>query len=623
MSDLFKADELVAQLQQAWTQYNSEQECSLSDAEFDALEEELRTLQPDHAYFSHVAGGEEATVVEGKKRHAIPMLSAAKAKTREDVERWLNWLASESLELVVEPKVDGLSATCCYENGALLYVATRGDGAVGQDISHVVPFLASIPPKVSFTGRVEVRGELYLPKNTPYDTQGRPLRNNCVGLINRKEATEALSYVHFVAYQLLGELSLATEAGVLNCLASEGFETFAPVVLGNVGELWAYYEEYLTTLRTQWVYETDGLIFVVNDRALHAGIDGRKVVDHHHHYMLALKPPSEAKTSVLRQIQWQISRQGNLIPVAIFDPITVGGAVIERATLHNASTVEQMALELGDDLLIERANDVIPYVKENLSAKADKTSLAFLTECPSCGSPLVRLGVHLKCQNNTCPEVVIQSILYWVKRCEMNQVGEASIRTLHDAGKIATVADLYRLTAQDFFAIEGFADKKIDNFLAEIDKNRTMSAHQFISLLGIPLLSTKSIIKLGVNSLAAFWAFHDVTYVIGQNLISWRDEPHNRALVEELATTLVINEVQENNTSDLKTVCMTGKGPFGRKELAQMMQQYGYEVVEQLTKETDLLLCDEPEGTSSKLVKARKLGVTIRSYDDFFKDSPA
>jgi DNA ligase (NAD+) len=615
MNNFFKVDELVSELQQAWLEYNSQQECSLSDAQFDALEEELRALQPDHAYFSYVAG---AVAGDGKKSHEIPMLSVAKAKMREDVERWLNWLAFEWLELVVEPKVDGLSATCCYENGQLLYVATRGDGTTGQDISSIAPFLSSIPKKVTYSGRVEVRGELYLPKNTLYDTQGRPLRNNCVGLINRKEVGEALHYVHFVAYQLLGEDSVITEAASLTSLAKEGFQTFEPVVLSTIEELWDYYKQYLEQLRAQWVYETDGLIFVVNDRTLHEEVDARKVVDHHHHYVLALKPPAEAKSSVLRQIQWQISRQGNLIPVAIFDSIIVGGAVIERATLHNASTVEQMALELGDELLIERANDVIPCVKENLSATDGKKPIILLSHCPSCQSSLVRAGVHLKCLATNCPEVVIQSILYWVRRCEMNQVGEATIRALHSAGKITTVADLYRLTAGDFAEIEGFANKKIDNFLQEIVKNRQMSIHHFISLLGIPLLSTKSVIKLGVNSMAEFWAFHDVTYVIGQNLISWRDEPHNQALVEELTQTLIIDVVQKMGEDGLKKVCMTGKGPFGRKELIQMIQLRGYRVVEQISKETDLLLCDEPEGNSSKLIKAKKLGVNIRSYDDFF-----
>ena len=351
----------------------------------------------------------------------------------------------------------------------------------------------------------------------------------------------------------------------------------------------------------------------MDDTGIHEEVDSRWVVDHHHHYSIALKPPAESRETTLTEIIWQISRQGNAIPVAVFDTITIGGANINRASLSIADTVRAMALCRGDRLVIERANDVIPYVREKVGGITGESDL-LITHCPSCSSPLAQRGVHLRCENPDCPETNIQKILYWVVRSGVENVAEATIRTLYTAGKVRRIADLYALTEQSFADLPGFADKKTSQILTQLAAKRGMSAEEFIGSLGIPLVQKKTLRKLGITSLDAFRAFSDSTYIVGQNIIEWKSDPANMALVDELASILSITEEQ---AAEGIRVCMTGKGPLGRKELAQIIESRGYVFTDDLTKDTGILLCEDPASGSSKIKKAEKYGVRIMSYEEF------
>ncbi len=451
--------DIVSRLIEAREAYYNTDKPIIGDAEFDALEEELRVLDPNHPYFSSVGiSGENGS--DGKIRHKVPMLSMGKAKNLEAVEKWLLRLGiAPDAALTVQPKIDGLSASLHYNGGRLVYAATRGDGVVGADISHIAAFVDDIPSSISFSrGPVEIRGELHLPKDTEYDTGGKPLRNNCVGLINRKDDREDLHYVRFLAYQIVwpGEsqvdsaekihpdVRLFSESGKIDLLKDNGFYTFdkwlltsgeaageVPDMMRQIKEL---YDDYISRLRDEWNFETDGLIIVVDDNRLHDEIDERWVVDHHHHYALAFKPPSQGAKTALIDIVWQLSRQGNLTPVAVFEPVQMGGATLERASLHNADNVRRLKLSRGDEIQVERANDVIPYVRSNTSA--DNRSDDFRDEslwpetCPSCASVPVERGVHIACPNPECRDRVLQSILFWVRQAEMDQVALKSLEAL-------------------------------------------------------------------------------------------------------------------------------------------------------------------------------------------------
>ena len=610
--------EIIQILTEAKDAYYNTDEPVLSDGEFDRLEEELRQINPGSSYFS-IVGSDSSE--GGKIRHEIPMLSMGKAKTMADVQKWIGKVKMpEDTLWTIQPKIDGLSASCYYSGGKLMYVATRGDGEIGQDVTSIARYIDDIPLTITATDEdIEIRGELYLPKNTAYDTKGKPLRNNCVGLINRKEKRADLKYVRFVCYQTARMRPSSSEAGVIDWLKDAGFHTVEYFSVSSEEEIGQIYKDYLKSKRDQWLYETDGLILAIDDNSLHEEIDSRWVVDHHHHYAIAIKPPAASRKTRLIGVEWQVSRQGALVPVAVFEPILLGGATLNRASLHNYAFVQSMGLQLGDELVIERANDVIPYVRENISSGNRDGELFFSDvapeTCPVCGSQVVEDGVHLKCTNQACPEKEIQTIIYWVKESGMEQVAEATIRQLYDKGIARTVGEFYKVSREELTGLEGFGEKKITNFLEQLEKVRELTAPELISRLGIPLVQQKALKKLGIQSLEDFEKFEDDSYVTGQNIIAWKKKEENQKLLRELLDAVTLKDSSPGETKG--QVCMTGKGPLGRKELQRIIEERGYEFSSSVTKSTTILLCEDPEGTSSKLQKARKNGTILMSYEDF------
>lgn len=612
-------EKLVKLLLSAKNAYYNDSEPIMTDAEYDRLEENLREIDPDNSFFRMV--GTLLPGESGKITHSIPMLSMAKVKNIPDFLKWYEKISPGGISLCLQPKIDGLSASCRYQEGKLILIATRGDGLTGQDISHIRRYMNDFPENIPEGLTCEIRGELYLPRDTAFDTGGRPLRNNCVGLINRKENREDLKYVRFIAYQIAGNVPLpfATESSKIDFLAKNGFNIIPYKICIDTDEAADYYHNYLAVYRDNWLFETDGLIAVVNDCPLHEEIDSRWVVDHHHHYAIAIKPPAQIKKSVLIDIEWNVSRQGNLIPVALFKPVFIGGAQLQRASLHNAQFVRQLGLKKGDMLEIERANDVIPHIRENLNREKMKPTNLVPVSCPFCHKPLEENGVHVRCTNQSCDEKNIQRILFWVREIGMEQIAEQTVRFLYGRSIVRSIRDLYSLDSGRLKGLEGFAEKKTANILSTINANRTITTGEFISKLGIPLVQKKALKKLGIYTIKDFIRFDNDEYITGKNIIEWKNDPNNMALFNELRETLsILDEAPPGESAG--TVCMTGTGPAGRKELTEILERRGFIFSDSVSKETDILICEDPQANSSKLQKARKLDIQITSYRDFFPE---
>lgn len=595
--------------------YNGEP--TMTDEAFDKLEDSLRKLDPTNDYFTIVgASGNSKT----KVKHEIPMLSCGKAKSPEEVIEWMQKLDIMDVHLMAQPKIDGMSCAVIYNGGKLVMVKSRGDGKVGQDITHIAAHV-NIPAKITDKAKIEVRGELYIPKNTKYpeakyeDGKFKPLRNIAVGLINRKDhGLDDLKFVKFVAYQVYG-LDYPSENGKMSWLESNDFHV-AWREVGDVHNIKPLYENYLKHMRSQWPYETDGLVFVVEDNRLWADIDGKREVSHHHHYNIALKPPSEGKETTLLGIEWNVSRQGKLIPVALVEPVELGGASVRRCTLNNYGNVLQLGLHNGDRVMIERANDVIPFFKENLTKHKGTPQDPAPAKCPSCDEKLVVDGIHLVCRNEECGERIIQQILHWVKACEMDGVAESTVRALVAAKKIDTIWDLYHLVPSQLRGLEGFGESKITNLMNQIGSTKEMTIGAFIDRLGIDLVGEKAMKKMGIDSVEKLWSFSDKTFVIGQNLIEYLKA--NKSMVQDLLSCVTIVKAQEAKVGS-RNVCMTGAGPKTRNELIKDIEAKGDTFVDHVSKDTHILICEDIKGASSKLEKARKMGVKLVSYKEYFK----
>jgi len=355
-----KSNEIVEKLLEAKRQYYTTGNSFLTDSQFDELEEKLREEDPNNKYFSIVG-----TNIKGSNniKHNHKLLSCAKGKKPEDAIKWLERI-NYSEELVGMAKLDGLTGCVTYIDGKFSHMTTRGDGEVGQDVSHLQSYL-NIPKEIPYNGIVDVVGEIILPKNTKLETNGKPLRNIASGLVNRKEVSDDLKHLHFVAYNLLGLDIFSKFDKKFNELAFLNFETVFNVVLLK-SSISFFYKDYEEKLREGWLYETDGIVLQVNDLSQLERINSLYVVDHHNHFNFALKPKSESAITTLTGITWDVSKYGYLIPVANFETVELGDKEISNATLNNYENVEKLDLRVGDEITIENANEVIPFFKNKI-----------------------------------------------------------------------------------------------------------------------------------------------------------------------------------------------------------------------------------------------------------------
>jgi len=584
----------------------------MSDADFDSHEDLLRIQDPDNDYFKIVG----APVLNyGKKvAHDIPMKSLQKANSTEDIIKWLRRCglseSSNKLNLVGMPKFDGNSCSIQYDKGKLQVISTRGDGTEGQDITETMSLSKDIPKKISYIGKLEIRGELYLPKT--YKSESN-LRNVVSGLIHRKEITEEMKEIKFVAYEVLGEDSLTSMTEKFHFIKGYIPNVTPFKVIKTLKEAEDWFSSHNSGERDNYDLDLDGLVLCFDSIPFQKTFKNDN--DHHWDYNIAWKFDNVEANTPYETTDWEMSRFGNLVPTANMVPILVQGRLIKRASLDNLRNFKALNPEAGDTVTIEIANDIIPRILKVVKKK--KSTAEYPTKCPHCKSILVEEEVHLKCPNEKCPERMFQKIFYWVKCCEMDDVSEKTLRKLWENDLVKELSDLYRLhlSEKKILSIDGFGESKVSNLLEQIEKTKTMTVPQFISRLGIHLVGEKAVKKLEIKSLEDFLAFDDTQYVIGQNILEWTSNNENLSLLTELAGVLNIEKEKEKKSKG-KSVCCTGKGPASRKELIELLEKKGYEWIDSVGKETDILVTDDLSSDSSKMKKAKKLGIKIMTYKE-------
>ena len=649
---------------------------TLSDGEYDALRARNQAIE---AAFPHLVREDSPSQQVGvaptsgfsKVTHARSMFSLGNVFSAEDladflggIRRFLKELTDDKnipLEMVAEPKIDGLSISLRYEKGKFVSAATRGDGSVGEDVTANLKTFKELPfeLKGNVPDVVEVRGEVYLSKsdfaelNRHQEDAGEKVfanpRNAAAGSLRQLDETITATRPLKIFAYAWGELSEPigdTQWAFFEQLKSWGFQVNELTqICGDLAELMTVYDE-ISGKRAQLDYDIDGVVYKVNrlDWQERLGFVSRAP-----RWAVAHKFPAEKAQTIINEIDIQVGRTGSLTPVAKLEPVTVGGVVVSNATLHNEDEITRKDIRVGDTVVILRAGDVIPQVVEVILNKRPKGSKAFKypTICPICGSDAVRdEGESVRrCTGGViCDAQVIERFKHFVSRGAFNieGFGRKHVEAFFDEGLIKTLADIFRLSTHEanLKTREGWGKKSVANLLAAIEKRRTIPLERFIYALGIrqigqanARLLAKQYVSLGTlrqamkdAAVIGSDALSDLNNIDGigpsvaGDLIAYINEDRNLELLNDFESQLNIEdfEAPDDSSSPIvgKTIVFTGTlETVTRGEAKTKAEQLGAKVAGSVSKKTDYVVTGP--GAGSKAKNAEKLGVAILSENEW------
>ncbi|KJE35952.1 NAD-dependent DNA ligase LigA [Thalassospira sp. HJ] len=642
----------------------------VSDATYDALFNRLIELESHYPTLKKNSPTQEvgAAPAEGfaKVKHARPMLSLGNAFSREDIvdflariRRFLNLTAHSLVEVVGEPKIDGLSLSLRYENRKLVTAATRGDGSEGEDVTANVAHIDDIPKTLPDDAPdvVEIRGEVYMARSafqklnaTQAETGGKTFanpRNAAAGSLRQLDPSiSAKRPLRFFAYSF-GELSESlaqTQWDFLHKVEGWGFVTNPLTrLLNDADDIMTFYDE-LGTQRPDLDYDIDGIVYKVNDFELQLRLG---FVSRSPRWAIAHKFPAEKARTRIKAIDIQVGRTGALTPVARLEPVTVGGVVVSNATLHNRDEIDRLGVWVGDLVVVQRAGDVIPQVVEVIleddgNHPADATPYEFPTECPKCGSHAMREEGEAvtRCTGGLiCPAQAVERLKHFVSRnaFDIDGMGAKNVEAFFELGWLKSPGDIFRLESDHGDAIrklDGWGDKSATKLFDGINERRTVGLDRFIYALGIRQIgqATAKLLARHYGSLSEWRsamvaaneadseALRELINIdqigpgVAKDLIEFMAEDHNREVLDDLQGLLTITDVEAPQVSDNpvngKTVVFTGKLElFSRNEAKVKAESLGAKVAGSVSAKTDYLVAGP--GAGSKLKKAEELGVTV------------
>ena len=630
----------------------------ISDYAYDLLMQEL--LEIENAHPELITADSPSQRVGGKAvdefpsfTHRTPLLSLGNSYGEEDLRefdrRVKNDLGVDKVEYAVEYKIDGLSIALSYENGILVTGATRGDGYVGEDVTNNIKTVKNIPLKLRLPAEImEARGEVYLPRasferlNKIREENGEPLlanpRNAAAGSIRQLDpkiaAERDLRAIIYNILYLEGAEMPPTQSECLNYLKEQGFTASVPLVSDDIDEIVEYCKSQ-GEKRHELDYDIDGMVIKVNSLAYQERLGFRAK---NPRWAIAYKfPPEQVKTK-LEDILVQVGRTGVVTPVAQLTPVSVAGSVVSRATLHNEDYIKQKDIKIGDTVIIEKAGEVIPAVVEVDKSKRNGSEREFVfpENCPECGTPLVRLEgeAAIRCPNNIhCPAQVREGIIHFVSRDGMNVdgLGPAVINQLYHAQLIKDAADLYYLTKEQLLSLERMGEKSADNLLKSLEKSKNCSLAALLFSLGIPLVGLTvaktlaktfgSIDKLSKTPYEELVAIDAIGAKIAQSVTDYFTAERNQEFLKRLKLAGIkmeeeSQEIAKNEAFAGKTFVLTGTlSTMERKAAQEKIESLGGKAASSVSKKTDYVVVGENAG--SKLNKARELGITVLSEEEF------
>ena len=629
----------------------------VADADYDALEDELRALLAEHPELTPDPNPLEqvgaTAVLHAPVRHSRPMLSLQKSNTPEQVAEFFARFPGQPV--VVMPKLDGLSLAVVYEGGRLARAITRGDGTTGDDVTPLVRAMASgIPDRIEADGRTEVRGELVMLRSTfaAYNAEhpDKPLinpRNAAAGTIRAKDpATVKGRDLRFFAFDLYVEDGAS--ADLERALRDLGFDAADMRHCDDAEAAQAVIAEIEAT-RNDLDYDLDGAVLRLADRGAYAAAGTRS---NSPRGALAFKFAAEEKTTVLADVVWDVGKIGKVAPVAVLEPVFVGGTTVTRATLANQEVIRARDVRIGDTVLVRRAGDVIPFVAGVLDAAkrtGDEREIEPPAECPSCGQPLTEQGNsrELYCTNVACPAQTVRRLIHWASRAaaDIEAVGPVWIERLNEHKLLERVSDFYALTREQLLEFEGIADVSADRMIDSIKATCDVGLRRALIGLAIPMASEATATRLcraGYKTLEEvadaseeeLQEVEDIGPKVAASLHSHLNREATREELKRLRELGVSLDVLDEDlppevSSDApladKTVVITGSiadprsgEKIPRPTFQRLCERAGATTASSVSANTDLLICGSDVG-ASKTAKAEKLGVEVVDQDVIWK----
>ena len=646
-------DELIKLIEKANYEYYTLDNPSITDREYDNLMSELLDIENKHPEIkrpdspSEKIGGE--IISEFKKvNHKVPMFSIADVFNESEIVAFDERIRKEfpNPSYVCELKIDGMAVSLQYENGYFKSAATRGNGVVGEDITHNVKTIKSVPLRLTEPITIEVRGEIYMPKKSFIKINEERAKNNenlfqnprnaAAGSIRQLDSSIAKQRNLDTFIYHVPTTDKRTHYEALMDLKKWGFVVNPNIKKVNTIEEILDYINYWTLHREELPYEIDGIVIKVNDIHMQRELGNTAKYPK---WVIAYKFPAEEVKTRLTDIVCTVGRTGLITPNAIFDPVKIMGSTVRRATLHNEQYVLDKNLLIGDNILVHKAGDVIPEVVGPVVADRTGNEKPFIMpeKCPICGALLVATEsqIDYKCPNELCPARNIESLIHFADRKAMNieGLGERIIEDFYNMGIIKNIIDIYNLKdkKEDLIELEGFGDKSVNKLLDNIENSKQNSLEKILFAIGIKGIGEKNakllarkysnIDALQKASLEELTAIPDIGLILAQNIKDFFNNEDNINLINNLKE-MGVNftyhgaSIKENDELTGKRIVVTGTlKKYTRDEIQNISEENGGLWSTSVTKNTYAVIVGENAG--SKYDKAKELNIPIWSEEEF------
>jgi DNA ligase (NAD+) len=638
----------------------------ISDFALDSLKHELYKLEQE--YPDLITSDSPTQRIAGKPlkqfqkiKHNVPMLSIEDIFCEEELQDWENYLKrllpGEAFDYFCEPKIDGFAISLIYKNGILIQGSTRGDGKIGEDVFQNLRTIESIPLKLKIrgpqgsaelkdqlNGKIEIRGEVYMEKNDfnkfnekrkqqgeqPYANP----RNLAAGSIRQLDSKLAAQRpLKFLAYDITSDIGQIKHSEEHQMLLSLGFRTELGKECANLQEIQRYWQK-ISNKRKNLAFQIDGIVININNNSLFQklGIAGKSPRG-----ARAFKFYPEQATTIVKDVKFQIGRTGAITPVAILDPVKIGGTTVSRATLHNEDEIKRLDTRIGDTVIVERAGDVIPSIEKVLTelriGKEKKIKMPSI--CPSCETSLIKPKgeVIWRCPNKNCLAIRRESLEHFISRKGFNidGMGPKIINKLLEENLISSAADIFRLSKGDLSPLERFAEKSGTNLIQSIQNSKTIPLSKFIFALGIRFVGEETAVdlaqifgsldKISAASKQELSAIQDIGPQVSNSVCNWFREIGNQKLISDLLNAGITILAPEKISRKLsaQTFVLTGTlDSMTRDKAKEKIRFLGGEIPNSISRNTNYLIAGKEPG-ETKIKKAEQLGIKIINEKQFLK----